>query len=298
MALVTQSNSGSSFSSLLAPFTGVDNATARLLKAITVSELATLRDGDMVYVESVRDYWKWVPTSTATDDSTGATAQLRYCNPTVNGASPGRFERLFICSPDWLLQNFTIDSATGNNEGDGIIVPLNNDNELLQRWQYNARITTPIVVTYIQAPTTITNYSVVIQEGGSLTLLGTPIVNQAAVTITAVTALNRATPVGWSIVGATFGVGDLGKIVVIISSTAPGNVGAYAYVVAQTGTTLTVSPFGTFAPSDATPFTQATPLVNDVVKIITPTQLKVGVIRVLSYLFNGTLAAPTRNCIV
>jgi hypothetical protein len=283
----------------LAPFTGVDNATVRLLKAISQFELNSLRSGDVVYVESVRDYWKWVPLSTATDDCTGAAATLRYCNPTVNGANPGRFERLFWHSPDWTQQDFFIDNILGANENSGAVgAPLNNDNELLQRWGTNAIFTIPVTVKYLQNPTTFTNYEFFVTDGGSVTVLGTPVVSQAAVTITGVTVLNRATPVGWAIVGATFGAGDVGKMAIIVSGTAA-NIGAYAYIVAQTGTTLTVSPFGKFTATIAgASFTQVTPAVNDVVQIVTPTTLKVGQITIKSLLYNEALNTPTRNCVV
>lgn len=121
MALVTQSNSGATFSSLLAPFTSVATATVRPLKGISAAELATLRQGDMVYVTSNRDYYKWLPTSVIANDAINNT----YVAPTVVGAGAGRFERLLIASPDWMLQaTWVIDAAaslgTTNNDNDGL----------------------------------------------------------------------------------------------------------------------------------------------------------------------------------
>jgi hypothetical protein len=121
MALVTQSNSGAAFSSLLAPFTSVATATVRPLKGISAAELATLREGDTVYVISLRDYFKWLPTSVIANDAINNT----YVTPTIVGAGAGRFERLLRASPDWMLQTtWIIDAAaslgTSNNENDGL----------------------------------------------------------------------------------------------------------------------------------------------------------------------------------
>jgi hypothetical protein len=300
MALVTQSNSSVPFSPL-APFTGVNNATVRLLKAISAAELALLRDGDTVYVESVRDYWKWVPTSTATDDSTGDAAQLRYCNPTVNGANPGRFERLFIRSPDWLLQDFFIDSTAGvgNNENTGAsaLVPLNNDNELYQRWGDFAQLTTPRTVTYIQSPTTQTNYDVQFL-GGSLTLLGTRTLVLGPVVLTAVTVQNRATQTPWDITGPGLGAAHVGLIVQITASGVPANVGAYATIVKDLGGgKVRVSPFGTKVVSTVS-FNVVTPVAGDTVEVISFPTLQTGKIRFrLGSNINFT-ASPLTNCAV
>lgn len=304
MAEITQSTSGPSFSSLLAPFTGVDNGSARLLKAISASELATLRNGDAVYVESIRDYWKWVPLSTATDDSTGAAAQLRYCNPTVNGANPGRFERLFICSPDWLLQDFFIDTgAAGHNENSGAtaLLPLNNDRELFQRWGVNTKLDTPRIVTYAQTPTIESNYSIRILSGGSLTIVGTQTITKSGLVLTAVAAQVR-TPgaeVAWAITAPTLGAADVGNYAIITASGTPANVGAYARILKDNGgNSVRISPMGLFAVSDLTPFTQVIPAIGDTIKVVSISQLNVALFEVKSNAQVSTLAAPTRNCVV
>jgi len=137
MALITQSNNGAEFSSLLAPFTGVNNGSARLLKAISAGELATLREGNLVYVMSIRDYWKWLPNSTITSND------ITYCAPTIVGAGAGRFERMMMYSPDWQqAANKTVfvdelnTSTFANDENDGLtnITPLLNDDERRRRW--------------------------------------------------------------------------------------------------------------------------------------------------------------------
>jgi len=286
--------------SKLAPFTGVDNATARLLKAISQFELNSLRDGDVVYVQSVRDYWKWVPTSTIADDSTGAAAKLRYCNPTVNGANPGRFERLFLYSPDWLIQNFTINNVTGNNEADGITTPLNNDNELYQRWGLNALFSSPVTVTYAQAPTTETNYSLRYISGGSVTILGTPIVTKAGTILTAIQTQVRTAgaELGWAITGVGLGAADVGKIAVITASAIPANINAYAGIVKdEGGGKLRIAPFGVYTPAPAN-FTAITPAVGDTIEIREPTVIKVGFISITAETTDSIVATPTRNCVI
>lgn len=117
MALVSQSSQA--LPTKLAPFTGVNNATVRLLKAISAFELASLQEGDVVYTESVRDYWKWLPASVI------ASNDITYCAPTVVGAGAGRFERLLLASPDWSLQTTWVldeanSSGTANDENDGL----------------------------------------------------------------------------------------------------------------------------------------------------------------------------------
>lgn len=286
----------------LEPFIGVDNATSgRLLKAITAFELARLRDGDMVYVQSVRDYWKWTATSTAVDDSTGAAAQLRYCNPTVNGANPGRFERMFLCSPDWLLQDFWIDTgAAGHNENSGLIgAPLNNDAELYQRWGMNAKISTVRTVTYLQAPVGETNLDFAIYVGGSLTFIGTPTINKTGVTLTAVATQVRTVgaEIPWAITGLTLGAADVGKIAIITQSVNPASVGAYAMILKDNGAgSVRVSPFGTFTP--VAPFTFITPVIGDIINVITPPVLKVGRIRMRIDTQILVQAAPARQCCI
>lgn len=122
--------------SKLAPFTGVNNGTVRLLKAITAFELNSLRGGDIVYVESVRDYWKWLPTSALTDDTA---TEVTICAPTVVGVGLGRFERLNIASPDWIggsaPQTEWHISSAGNNEATGLAgSPLLTTTERQRRW--------------------------------------------------------------------------------------------------------------------------------------------------------------------
>lgn len=256
----------------LAPFTTVDNGGARPLKAISAAEFAALDDGDMVYVQSVRDYWKWVPASTATDDSTGAAAQLQYCNPTVNGANPGRFERLFIASPDWLLQNFFVNTATGHNENDGAtaLTPINNDREIFQRWGPGKRaaIATAITITWAQSPSVQTNLMFEILLGGALTFVGTPLVTKVGSVLTAVTVQDRTTQTRWAITaGALLDATDLGKLYVITASGIPANVGAYAEAIKDNGANqIIVTPFGTYNNTTGA-FTVITPAVGDTIEV-------------------------------
>ncbi len=306
MSIVRQSAStnANALVSSLAPFTTVNNGGARPLKGISAVEFALLRNGTIVYVESDRDYYKWVPFSTETDDTGTAASLNRFCNPTVNGVSAGRFERLFIYSPDWLLQDFFIDSATGHNENAGTaLAPLHDDVELYQRWGPDCSIKTIRKVTYAQAPTTQTNYDVNIFENASLTIQGTFTIVQADVLITAVQAQVR-TPgaeVRHAITGATLGAGDVGALAIIISGTA-GNIGAYAKVLKdEGGGKVIVSPFGLGDVNAFPGFTQVTPVANvDHIEIVTPTTLLVGAIRIKN--FSRTPAAfsvtPPANTVI
>lgn len=300
MALVTQSNSGSTFSSLLAPFTGVNNATARLLKAITAAELATLREGDMVYVESLRNYWKWLPASTLTNDD------ITICTPTIVGAGAGRFERLTGNeSPDWKLQAaWFIDSTAANQEGDGsALSPLQSDIELVRRWGTDGAIqlNTQVTITYTQAPSTVSNFDVRILNNASLTFLGTPTITKAGTVLTAVAAQVR-TPgaeVPWGVTAVGLGAADVGKLIVITASAVPANVGAYARVLKDNGGgAIRTSPFGTFSTNGITGFTQVTPVVGDTIQIFDPMVLTIGFFSLRFDTQLNALAAPTRNCFV
>ena len=81
------------------------------------TSLAGLVDGtSLAWVESVRDTWRWDATSTATADN------ISVCNPTANGANPGRFIRELKPDPTWMItnHNWFIRPSTGNNENDGL----------------------------------------------------------------------------------------------------------------------------------------------------------------------------------
>lgn len=68
-----------------------------------------------VWVESFKDWFRWNPYSTATADN------IIYCNPTINGTNSGRFQRVGIPAPEWMLQmNWFIDPLTGNDENDAL----------------------------------------------------------------------------------------------------------------------------------------------------------------------------------
>jgi hypothetical protein len=285
----------------LAPFTTVNNGGARPLKGISAAEFALLRNGTLVYVESVRDFYKWNPASTEADDTGAATSLNRYCNPTVNGANPGRLERMFLYSPDWRVQDFFIDSATGHNENDGSFTsPLANDVELYQRWGSECNLENALTVHYAQDPTTITNYNVNIFDNASLTLQGVLTASKTAVAITAVGAHVR-TPGAEArhrITGATLGAADVGKLAVIVTGT-PGNIGAYAKILKDNGGgQVIVSPFGK-GDLGFPGFTQVTPVIGDAVDIVTPTTLLVGAIRIKNMARGpGSFGAPPINTAV
>lgn len=101
----------------VAPFTGVNNGSARLLKAISAFELGSLDTGDLVYVESVIDFWKWLPLSTEADNTA---TECTVCAPTIVGVGPGRFVRMCIASPEVMLQTEWHFASTGSNEATGL----------------------------------------------------------------------------------------------------------------------------------------------------------------------------------
>lgn len=101
----------------IAPFTGVNNGTARLLKAINAFELASVQEGDLLYVESVIDYWKWLPTSSEPDNTA---TECTVCAPTIVGAGLGRFVRMCIASPEVMRQTEWNFASTGSNEATGL----------------------------------------------------------------------------------------------------------------------------------------------------------------------------------
>jgi len=287
----------------LAPFTTVNNGGARPLKGISAVEFALLRNGTLVYVESVRDFYKWNPASTEADDTGTATALNRYCNPTVNGVNPGRLERMFLYSPDWRVQDFFIDSATGHNENDGsIATPLANDVELFQRWGASCNLETIRAVHYAQDPTTQTNYDVNIFENASLTIQGVLTSSQTGVVITAVGAQVRTAgaEARHRITGATLGAADVGKLAVIVTGT-PGNIGAYAKILKDNGGgQVIVSPFGIADTNGFPGFTQITPVVGDAIDVVEPTRLLVGAIRIKNFSRTPSAfsATPPANTVV
>jgi len=246
MALITQSASGQTFSSLLAPFTGVNNGTTRLLKAISATELATLREGDLVYVESVRDYWKWLPNSTIADDGVLVT----YCKPTVLGIGNGIFERLFICSPDWTFQtDWFFDElnssglASNENDGSTALTPILNLGEFNNRHNSNTiwRSNTAYHFRFISNPTstyiingffginTVWYFQNITDRTGILPALYSGVVD-------VLDTLNPATNIPWAITSNGLAVNWTGLIDKRIRLTSGASINAYSWPTLQTAT--------------------------------------------------------------
>jgi hypothetical protein len=226
-----------------------------------------LVDGvSVAWVESVKDSWRWDATSTLTADN------ITVCNPTANGANPGRFIRKLIPAPEWLQQASWFVSTAGNDENDGntALTPVKTDVEIGRRWGVGkrAQISVPVTITYAQSPTTQSNLLFEMLATGSLTFVGTPTVTKTGTVLTAVTVQNRATPVRWAIAaGAILDATDLGKIYVITASGTPANVGAYALAMKDNGANvITVSPFGTYDNATGV-FTAITPGVGDTIEV-------------------------------
>jgi hypothetical protein len=278
-------------------FITVSKASSKRAIDLPASYVGSLTDGDEIFVESYGRKFVWdttFPSGTSTVDG-------ESFRPTV-WTGNGAFIADLNGNPKYWRQAAWFVSTAGDDENDGLTssTPVKTDIEIRRRWGSGAGLSVPVTITYAQAPTTETNFEIAIYAGGSLTFLGTPVVTNAAVTLTTVNAQVRTAgaEVPWSIVGATFGAADLGKLVVIASSSNGGNVGAYAKVVKQTGTTLRVSPFGKFVISDGSSFTQVTPLVGDVVNVVAPTDLQVGQIMLHGRYQGATQTAPTRQCVI
>lgn len=207
MALITQSSAGAAFSSLLAPFTSIATATVRPLKAITAAELATLREGDIVYVQNLRDYWKWLPLSAI------ASNDITYCAPTVVGVGLGRFERLNLASPDWMLQKTWVLASTGADENDGLTLAtaLLTDEERQRRWgpaplwdgssAYHIRLLSDNYTVLLKAGACQANSTLYIHA--SMTDRNGTGIGAFAGAATTVTALNTAANTAPQIVSAT-----------------------------------------------------------------------------------------------
>jgi hypothetical protein len=270
------------------------SGSGRLLDA----GVSGLVDGvSIAWVESVKDSWRWDATSTLTADN------ITVCNPTANGANPGRFIRKLIPAPEWRQQAAWFVDTAGNDENDGTsaLTPLQTDTEIGRRWGVGAQLSIPVTVTYANAPANETNYDVQILSGGSLTVQGTLTDTKTGIVLTAVQVQVRTagSELGWAITGPTLGAADVGQLAIITASGTPANVGAYARILKdEGGGKVRVSPFGTFAASDSAPFVQITPLVGDTIKVSTPMTLKAGRLYIASGTRSATQATPSRQCAI
>ena len=241
--------------------------------------LSGLVDGvSTAWVESVKDTWRWDATSTLTADN------ITVCNPTANGANPGRFIRELNPAPEWLQQTAWFVDTAGNDENDGstALTPVKTDIEIQRRWGIGVRaqIAQTTTITYAQSPTNQTNYLFALAPGGKVNFVGTPTVSKAGTIITAVQTQVRTpgSELLWAITAVGIGATEVGKVVVITASGTPANVGAYALVMKdEGGGKVRVSPFGTYSNTTGL-FTQITPVVGDTVEFrdMSATTLQLG----------------------
>jgi hypothetical protein len=260
-----------------------------------VTPVSNLAANTEAYVASVRDWFRWDPSSTATADD------ITVVSLTANGGSAGRFLREFRGDPYWRAQTAWFVDTAGNDENDGSsLAPVKTDAEIQRRWGLGirARLTVPVTITYAQAPTGQTNLLFEIVTGGALTFIGTPTISKAGTVLTAVQAQVRTAgaEAGWAIMGTGLGATEVGKLAFITASGTPANVNAYAAVLKdETGGKLRVSPFGT---STVSAFTQATPQVGDVIEIRDMSTLKVGAIEGTSAMQDAAAISPDRNAVI
>jgi hypothetical protein len=274
------------------PFSTINNGGATTLKGLgtnpdpllpnekwrqgaVVTPVSNLAANTEVFVTSVRDWFRWDPSSTATSDD------IAVVSLTANGGSAGRFLREFRADPYWRAQAAWFVDTAGNDENDGSsLAPVKTDVEISRRWGLGvrARLDVDVTITYAQTPVGQTNYIVELLPGIQLTLVGTPTVTKAGTVISAVQAQVRTAgaEAAWAITGTGLGATEVGKLAFISSSGTPANVGAYAMILKdETGGKVRVSPFGTYTPTTGA-FVQVTPQVNDVIEIRTPSSLLVG----------------------
>jgi len=205
--------------SALGPFNTVAKGLAgsgRLLD-VTALQLAGLTRGNVVWVESVKDFWRWDPASALTADN------ITVCNPTANGVNPGRFVRELIAAPEWMLQTTWIvdganSTAVASDENDGLTsaAPLLTDLERQRRmgptpaWtqlEYHLRYISDI--TYVQLTGYLENSTVFLHgsmtngEGQSALYSGTidALVAEVPATNTPYQITSNGIPVSWTASG-------------------------------------------------------------------------------------------------
>jgi hypothetical protein len=292
------------------PFSTINNGGATTLKGLgtnpdpllpnekwrqgaVVTPVSNLAANTEVFVTSVRDWFRWDPGSTATPDD------ITVVSLTANGGSAGRFLRELRADPYWRAQTAWFVDSAGNDENDGSsLAPVKTDVEIQRRWsQEPTLLTVPIVVTYVNSPTTETNFDVKLLSGGSLTFLGVPTLSSPQV-LSAVTAQSRGSQQGWDMTGTALGAAQVASLAQISASGTPANVAAYAIVLKDLGgNKVRVAPFGTAAVA-ATTFTNITPGAGDSVVILTLPTLKVGRIRIAQGTAAARSASPVANVVV
>jgi hypothetical protein len=98
------------------------------------SDPAGFKPGQIVWVNTFKDYFRWDPASTLTSNN------VTIVNPVLNGVNPGRFIRMLIPAPEWMAQlNWFIDSFANiatvpvENSGADAAHPISSDAERQRR---------------------------------------------------------------------------------------------------------------------------------------------------------------------
>ncbi len=282
------------------PFDTVARASANRMLDADAGALGSIANGSEVWVESFGGgNWTWrtdFPAATPTDNVT-------TCRPTAWAATlaDGAFVRNLDPNELAWNQSWNVNSTALDNEGVGTLAdPVKSDDEIQRRWGPGTRalITQPTTITYAQTPTNETNLDYKTITGGSLTFLGTRVVDQTVVlTNVRVQVRTPGSEAAWAITSPTLGAADVGKLAIISNSATPANIGAYARILKNEGAgVVMVSPFGTFTLTTGTSFVQVTPQVGDTVQVVSLTRLNIGAIRQWGSLAATALASPTRNC--
>jgi hypothetical protein len=113
-------------------FDSISKTSAKRLIDMSAAVILLLVDGaSVVWVETVKDFFRWDATSTET------TTPTTIINPTINLGNPGRFIRMGVPAPEWMLQqNWYNDNLNvlANDENDAsAATPLLTDAERQRR---------------------------------------------------------------------------------------------------------------------------------------------------------------------
>ncbi len=234
-------------------------ATAAALSAI---DTATLTTDTSCWVQSFDAEFDLSTTSTAT-------VQTGVVVATLSGT--GRWLRRVVPSYKWQAQaDWYFNDSVGNDEydgtatahGAGLIGPLKTWGEYIRRTGMVLTVPTIFHIPATNPPADIPNLNFTIQQAGSFSIIGTRSAALVSGTFTAVTALNRAANVPWSVTDGA--IADwtpyVGKLGVITGGT---RAGAVFWIAKRTAATVArISPLATY-PSDGSPVTLVTPTAGD-----------------------------------
>jgi hypothetical protein len=280
--------------------------SGRLLD-ITAEQLDALKRGSVVWVESVKDRFRWDP------DSTQAADNVTVCNPTVNGTNAGRLFREEYAAPEWMnQQNWYIDEAntsglaSDENTGASSTLPLRSELERDRRmgqypkWtkseyhlRYTSDVTNPV---RIKGSFTTTTGNIWV-HGNLVNGQGKAVL--ASLTVNTLVAMDQTTntPLKFTSTGITTSWTADGLLNQRCRMTSGAGLGGYVWPALDLGSkqahmTETVLPAGAaFTTPFTFPFTAFTPAQNDTFVVESLVQMNLFV----TVLGSG---AGNANCVI